>query len=137
MLNFSGKFKELLFQKRCCRIACGIQKDGVSNVFENAFSSFRPEFFPKNLGAVNNEHGELFYRDFHAMEESSEGVCHEGLMCDFCWMLHHDVLPTHTNGNRGPNFLKSSILKLALIAVLSGSQVESNHFIELFLNRLS
>ena len=48
------------------------------------------DFFPENLGAVSDDKGERFHQDVQAMEERYKGVWNEGMMVDYCWMLHRD-----------------------------------------------
>ena len=47
-------------------------------------------FFPENLGAVNDEQGERFHQDIKAMEVRYQGFWNEGMMGDQCWMLYRD-----------------------------------------------
>ena len=54
------------------------------------------DFFPANLGAINNEQGEIFLYDIQAMEARYQGFWNEGMLADFCWMLYRDV-PTHSH----------------------------------------
>ena len=43
-------------------------------------------FFPLNLGAVSDEHGERFHQDMTKMESNYQGKWNPGMMGDFCWM---------------------------------------------------
>ena len=49
-------------------------------------------FFPPNLGAVSDEHGERFHQDITKMENNYQGKWNPGMMGDFCWMLLCDIL---------------------------------------------
>ena len=49
-------------------------------------------FFPPNLGAVSDEHGERFHQDITKMECNYQGKWNPGMMGDFCWMLLRDIL---------------------------------------------
>ena len=44
-------------------------------------------FFPPNLGAMSDEHGERFHLDITKMESSYQGKWNPGMMGDFYWML--------------------------------------------------
>ena len=44
-------------------------------------------FFPPNLGAVSDQHGERFHQDITKMESNYQGKWNPGMMGDFCWML--------------------------------------------------
>ena len=48
-------------------------------------------FFPPNLGAVSDEHGERFHQDITKMESNYQGKWNPGMMGDFCWMLLRDI----------------------------------------------
>ena len=48
-------------------------------------------FFPPNLGAVSDEHGERFHQDITQMESNYQGKWNPGMMEDFCWMLLRDI----------------------------------------------
>ena len=49
-------------------------------------------FFPPNLGAVSDEHGERFHQDITKMKNNYQGKWNPGMMGDFCWMLLRDIL---------------------------------------------
>ena len=48
-------------------------------------------FFPPNLGAVSDEHGERFHQDITKMESNYQGKWNSRMMGEFCWMLLHDI----------------------------------------------
>ena len=48
-------------------------------------------FFPPNLAAVSDEHGERFHQDITKMESNYQGKWNTGMMGDFCWMLLRDI----------------------------------------------
>ena len=48
-------------------------------------------FFPPNVGAVCDEHGERFHQDITKMENIYQGKWNPGMMGDFCWMLLRDI----------------------------------------------
>lgn len=49
-------------------------------------------FFPENLGAVSDEHGERFHQDINTMEKNYQGKWDPRMMADFCWMLRRDTV---------------------------------------------
>jgi hypothetical protein len=49
------------------------------------------DFFPENLGAVNNEHGERFHQDISNMEKQYQGKWILSMRADYCWTLKRDV----------------------------------------------
>lgn len=48
------------------------------------------DFFPENLGAVSDEHGERFHQDISTMERRYQGRCDSGMMGDYCWFLQRE-----------------------------------------------
>jgi len=51
------------------------------------------DFFPENLGAVSDEHGERFHQDISVMESRYQGRWSAAMLADYCWTLQRD-LPT-------------------------------------------
>jgi hypothetical protein len=47
------------------------------------------DFFPDNLGAVSDEHGERFHQDIAGME--NQGKWSPSMLADYCWTLKRDV----------------------------------------------
>ena len=45
------------------------------------------EFFPENLGAVSDEHGERFYQYIVVVETRYKGKSNANIMGDYCWFL--------------------------------------------------
>jgi hypothetical protein len=49
------------------------------------------DFFPENLGAVSDEHGERFHQDISNMEKWYQGKWSLSMLADYCWTLKRDV----------------------------------------------
>ena len=49
------------------------------------------DFFPDNLGAVSDEHGERFHQDISALEMRYQGQRSARMLSDYCWTLKRDV----------------------------------------------
>jgi hypothetical protein len=49
------------------------------------------DFFPENLGAVSNEHGERFHQDIYKMEKWYQGKWSIKMLTGYCWTLKRDV----------------------------------------------
>ena len=45
------------------------------------------DFFPANLGAVSDEHGERFHQQISIMENRYQGNFNPNMMGDYCWFL--------------------------------------------------
>jgi hypothetical protein len=50
------------------------------------------DFFPENLGAVSDEHGERFHQDIYNMEKRYQGKWSLSMLADYRWTLKRDVL---------------------------------------------
>jgi hypothetical protein len=49
------------------------------------------DFFPENLGAVSDKHGERFHQDISNMEKQYQGKWSLSMLDDYCWTLKRDV----------------------------------------------
>lgn len=49
------------------------------------------DFFPENLGAVSDEHGERFHQDMLHIEKRYNGNPSEGMLADFCWSIWRET----------------------------------------------
>jgi hypothetical protein len=49
------------------------------------------DFFPENLGAVSDEHEEIFHQDIYNMEKRYQGKWSLSMLTDYCWTLKRDV----------------------------------------------
>jgi hypothetical protein len=50
------------------------------------------DFFPENLGAASDEHGERFHQGISNMEKRYQGKWSLSMLADYCWTLKRDVL---------------------------------------------
>ena len=67
-------------------------------------------FFPPNLGAVSDEHGERFHQDITKRESNYQGKWNPGMMEDFCWMLLRDILvEKYTRSSKKTHFWLSVV----------------------------
>jgi hypothetical protein len=44
-------------------------------------------FFPENMGAVSNKHGERFHQEFSQTENRYGGKLGPNMLADYCWSL--------------------------------------------------
>lgn len=49
------------------------------------------DFFPENLGAVSDEHGERFHQDISKMEKRYQGKWCPRMLADYCWTIKRDL----------------------------------------------
>ena len=68
-------------------------------------------FFPPNLGAVSDEHGERFHQVITKMESNYQGKWNPGMMGDFCRMLLRDIPEAkYTRSSQKTHFSMSVVL---------------------------
>lgn len=48
------------------------------------------DFFPENLGAVSDEHGERFHQDISSFESRYQGRWNPNMLSDYCWSVKRD-----------------------------------------------
>jgi len=49
------------------------------------------DFFPENLGAVRDEHGERFHQIFAPWKSGTKGKWSTCVLIDYCWTLRTDI----------------------------------------------
>nr|CAH7727961.1 unnamed protein product [Callosobruchus chinensis] len=61
------------------------------------------DFFPENLGAVSDEHGERFHQDIAKMEKRFPGKWSASMLTEYCWFLGRDRCTSGDKGKQAPN----------------------------------
>jgi hypothetical protein len=64
---------------------------GCNMSLEIQFLDSHLDFFPENLGAISDEHGERFHQDTSNMEMWYQYKWSLGMLADYCWTLKRDV----------------------------------------------
>ena len=68
-------------------------------------------FFPPNLEAVSDEHGEIFHQDITKMESNYQGKWNLSMMGDFWSILLRDILEAkYTRSSKKTHFWLSVVL---------------------------
>lgn len=49
------------------------------------------DFFPENLGAISDEHGERFHQEIASIEKRYTGKWSPNMLADYCWTLIRDT----------------------------------------------
>ena len=80
--NYSAIVKELLASYR--NLGCNMS-------LKIHFLDSHLDFFPENLGAVSDEHGERFHQDILSMETRYQGKWSSSMLADYCWTLKRDI----------------------------------------------
>ncbi|GBN81957.1 hypothetical protein AVEN_162341-1 [Araneus ventricosus] len=48
-------------------------------------------FFPQNLGAISDEHGERFHQDISMFEKRFSGRWNRSILAEYCWSVIRDT----------------------------------------------
>ena len=63
------------------------------------------DFFPDNLGAVSDEHGECFHQDISALEKRYQGQRSARMLSEYCYTIKRDIPDTkHRRKSRSLTF---------------------------------
>ncbi|UYV61015.1 hypothetical protein LAZ67_1003112 [Cordylochernes scorpioides] len=81
------------------------------------------DFFPDNLGAVSDEHGERFHQDISSMEKRYQGKWSPGMLADYCWTLKRDLPQANFISVVGDHFFRVTVQRLARKGVRARSKV--------------
>jgi hypothetical protein len=66
------------------------KKLGCSVSLKVHFLMCHLDYFPENLGAVSEKHGERFHQDIKQMEFRYQGRWNKNMIADYCWSLHRE-----------------------------------------------
>lgn len=71
------------------------------------------DFFPENLGAVSDEHGERFHQEMKTIERRYQGFWDERMMGDYIWFLVRETdSKNYKKQSRCQNYFKISHIVL-------------------------
>jgi hypothetical protein len=88
---FLGNFKASNYRDIVGELLNSYKDMGCNMSLKMHFLDSHLYFFPENLGAVSDEHGEPFHQDISAMEKRYQGQWSVRMLADYCWMLKRDV----------------------------------------------
>jgi hypothetical protein len=89
--TFLGNIKAENFQDIMRELLDSYQALGCNMYLKIHFLHSHIDFFPDNLGAVSDEHGERFHQDIVSMEKWYQGKWSPSMLADYCWTLKRDV----------------------------------------------
>lgn len=105
--NFLGNKKSPNYEEMVSKLLEDYKALGCNMSLKMHFLHSHLNFFPENLGAVSDEHGERFHQDIMAMEKRYQGKWSPKMVADFCWTLKRDV-PTCSYKRQAKRPKKSS-----------------------------
>lgn len=92
--NFLGNKKSDDYVTHVKELLSAYKAMGCNMSLKVHFLHSHLDFFPENLGAVSDEHGERFHQDIAQFERRS-GKWNESMLAEYCWSLLRE---TSTSG---------------------------------------
>ena len=89
--GFLGNTRVLYYQESIEKLLQSYKDIGCRMSLKTHFLHFHLNFFPPNLEAVSDEHGERFHQYITKLEKNYQGKWNPSMMGDFCWMLLRDI----------------------------------------------
>ena len=74
--------------------------DNMLKAYDKWVFYLQIDFFPLNLGAVSDEHGERFHLEISEMERRYQGRCNPNMMGGFCWFLQRETNTSHKRNSK-------------------------------------
>ena len=98
--GFLGNTKAENYKDIVKKLIADYQAVGARMSLKIHFLHNHLDFFPENLGSVNNEHGERFHQDISVMEQRYSGKYTSSMMGDFCWFLQREGTGSYKRRSR-------------------------------------
>lgn len=89
--NFLGNHKAENYRDIVADLLHSYKAMGCNMSLKIHFLDSHLDFFPENLGAVSDEHGELFHQQISTMEKRYIGKWSSNMLADYCWTKKRDV----------------------------------------------
>ena len=90
--NFLGNYKDPNYKEIVESMLGNFRTLGCNMSVKVHFLHSHLNYFPENLGAFSEEHGERFHQDIKDMETRYQGKWSVSMMADYCWMLKRENL---------------------------------------------
>ena len=89
--NFLGNHKAENHHQLIQNMLKSYERMGCRMSLKIYFLHSHLDFFPANLGAVSDEHGERFHQQISIMENRYQGNFNPNMMGDYCWFLQKET----------------------------------------------
>ena len=103
--NFLGKYKAENFVEIVENLLQAYQRLGCRMSLKLHFLHAHLDFFPPNLGAVSDEHGERFHQDIAVIESRYKGKSNASMMGDYCWFRQRENDSSYIRSAKRPKLL--------------------------------
>jgi hypothetical protein len=88
--KFLGNIKNPLYKEIVRNMVDTFKLLGRNMSLKLHFLASHLDYFPPNLGAVNEEQGERFHQDVKEVERRYQGRWDVNMMTDYCWSIARD-----------------------------------------------
>lgn len=85
--NFLGSYRSPHYKTMVDTLLSAYKAQACNMSLKIHFLHSHLDFFPANLGAVSDEHGERFHQDIAKMEKRYQGRWNPTMLADYCWGL--------------------------------------------------
>lgn len=92
VIGFLGNNKAENFKNLVDEMLSAYHKMGCNMSIKMHYLHSHLDFFPNNLGAVSDEHGERFHQDLSTLEKRYQGRWDANMLGDYCWSLIREDL---------------------------------------------
>lgn len=89
--NFLGNVKAENYKEIVSELLNAYKEMGCNMSLKIHFLDSHLDFFPENMGAISDEHGERFHQDISDMEKRYQGKWSPNMLADYCWTLVRDA----------------------------------------------
>lgn len=98
--GFLGNKRSANYEQLIATMLENFRKIGAHLTLKAHFLKSHLDFFPEQMGAVSDEHGERFHQDIADIEDRYNGRYNPNMLGEYCWSLLRDTKAMHKR--RGP-----------------------------------
>ncbi|RLU16501.1 hypothetical protein DMN91_010569 [Ooceraea biroi] len=122
--NFLGNNRDHNYKEIVSSMLKNFENLGCLMNMKTHFLFSHLDFFPENLGAFSEEHGERFHQDFKVKERYYQGRWDVHMMADYCWSLkrNESTMNDHSRKSQRRSFeeIRTRFHKKAKQSINSG-----------------
>ncbi|ENN71795.1 hypothetical protein D910_10242, partial [Dendroctonus ponderosae] len=89
--NFLGNQKANNYRQIIRELISAYKALGCNMSLKIHFLHSHLDFVPENIGAVSDEHGEMFHQNIMYVERRYNGKWSEAMLVDFCWSIRRET----------------------------------------------
>lgn len=105
--NFLGNNRAPNYEELIKNMLDAFHEMGVNMSLKVHFLANHLDFFPENLGAFSDEHGERFHKDIAEIEKRFKGKNLAHMLAEYCWYICRNFGPEqYSRRSKIPVFLR-------------------------------